>query len=100
MIVFQFLAAKIVQGECNGKRKAKDFRFPLPSRRLFYEKTVQGECNGKRKAKDFRFPLPGRRLFYEKTVQGECNGKRKGNEKYFAFPFSLWLPYTIFAKKN
>jgi len=42
-----------VQGECNGKGKAKDFSFPLPSRSLPYQKVVQGECNGKGKAKDF-----------------------------------------------
>jgi len=54
--------AKIVQGECNGKGKAEDFSFPLPSRRLFYEKIVQGECNGKGKAEDFSFPLPSRSL--------------------------------------
>jgi len=61
-----FQRAKIVQGECNGKGKSEDFLFPLPGRRLFYEKIVQGECNGKGKSEDFPFPLPGRRLSYKK----------------------------------
>jgi len=39
-----FRLAKIVQGECNGKGKAKDFHFALPSRSLSYPKIVQGEC--------------------------------------------------------
>jgi len=57
-----FCLAKIVQGECNGKGKAKDFHFLLPSRSLSYPKIVQGECNGKGKAKDFHFLLPSRSL--------------------------------------
>jgi len=67
-VLFLFHEAKIVQGECNGKRKAEDFLFPLPSRRLFYGKIVQGECNGKGKAEDFLSPLPSRRLSYLKKV--------------------------------
>jgi len=63
-VFFRLSPAKIVQGECNGKRKDEVFRFPLPSRRLFYEKIVQGECNGKRKDEVFRFPLPSRRLCF------------------------------------
>jgi len=66
---FPFREAKIVQGECNGKGKAKDFRFPLPSRRLSYEKIVQGECNGKGKEKNIHFPLSCRSMNRLKTVR-------------------------------
>jgi len=56
-----------VQGECNGKGKAKDFSFTLPSRSLPYQKVVQGECNGKGKAKDFSSHSRSKAfLFYEK----------------------------------
>jgi len=46
-----------VQGECNGKGKAKDFHFPLPSRRLFYEKIIRSGEKGKEKKRlcDFSF---------------------------------------------
>ena len=50
-----FLTAKIVQTECNKKKKPKFFRFLLLRCRLFYPKIVQTECNKKKKPKFFQF---------------------------------------------
>jgi len=77
-----------VQGECNGKGKAEDFHFPLPSRRLFYPKIVQGECNVKGKAEDFPFSIAGLPPILLKGSARRVQCKRKSRK------FSIFLCRT------
>jgi len=93
-----FLCAKIVQGERNGKGKAKDFHFPLPSRSLSSAKIVKDGRKAKGKVKIFSFSSPIQSLFFQKTPK--CGQKKASGQKAFTITLSSQITSVQWEQKE